>query len=215
MRSVLVAAGLAAALAGAALAEPVNVRTAEKMLFSPKGFTIAIRRDVGLSATDSAVLGVLVDIYSGKVPKGLSRDQLAQFKKTEPEYYGAIAYAPGDGLMSNATFMSTRLHTPEAAAEAAIKTCNSLKKSGPSCVVVADVLPKNWQRQAVSLNAPATADLRDYKRGRGPKAMAVSPATGIYSIAKGPNADRAAMNDCLAKAQPRGAQDCAIVIADN
>ena len=45
--------------------------------------------------------------------------------------------------------------------------------------------------------------------------MAISPATGVWSIAKGPDADRAAMNDCLAKAQPLGATDCAVAIADN
>lgn len=200
MRKIVLGATLAMLAAGAAAAQPVGVREAEKMLFSPKGFSVSIRQDLGLSAVDARTLEVLVGM-----------DQFM----ASAAYYGAIAFAPGDGLVSEATFLASNLHNPEAAADAALKGCNAKKKSAAPCVVAADVLPKNWTRQALSLNAGATADLRTYKRGRGPKAMAISPSTGVYSITKGPNADRAAMNDCLARVQPMGAQDCAVVIADN
>jgi hypothetical protein len=197
MRWILVAAAM---LAGPATAEPVDGKAAGKMLFSSKGFEILVRNDSGLSEIDLKTVAVLVTMDSFTASAA---------------YYGAIAYAPGDGLASEATIMSSKLHTPEAAGAAALKACNAKKKSAADCQIIADVLPAKWSRQPLMLNVDATEGLKTYRKGRGPKAMAISPATGVWSIAKGPGADRAALNDCLAKAQPLGATDCAVVIADN
>ena len=198
MRWIMVAA--AAMLAGQAAAQPVDGKTAQGMLFSPKGFEIVVRKDAGLSAVDLKTVNVLVkmDMFTASAA-----------------YYGAIAYAPGDGLASEATIMSSMLHSPEAAAAAALKACNAKRKAGPGCVIIADVLPQKWQRRALMLNRDATDAMRGYRRGKGPKALAISPATGVWSIAKGPGAARGAVNDCLARAQPLGASDCEVVIADN
>lgn len=197
MRWILIAAAM---LAGPAVAEPVDGKAAAKMLFSPKGFEIVVRKDSGLSEADLKTVAVLVTMDA--------------FTATAA-YYGAIAFAPGDGLASEATIMSSKLHTPEAAAAAALKACNAKKKSAAGCAIIADVLPKKWSPQPLMLNSDATEGLKTYRKGRGPKAMAISPATGVWSIAKGPGADRAALNDCLAKVQPTGATDCTVVIADN
>jgi hypothetical protein len=194
MRSGLVMAVLLAA--GPAMAEPVNVRAAEKMLFSPRGVQTLVRTDAGLSEVDVKTLQIM-------------------FKDNSFPYYGAVAVAPGDGLVSEATNLAQNLHTPQAAAEAALKACNAKRKTETPCVVAADVVPKGWKPQPLMLNQEATAGIRSYKQGRGPKAMAISLATGVWSIAKGPNAGTAAMNDCLNKAQPMGSTDCAIVIADD
>jgi hypothetical protein len=194
MRTVLV---LAAALAaGGAQAEPVGVRTAEKMLFSTRNVQTLVRADAGLSEVDVKTLQIM-------------------FKDNRFPYYGAVAISPGDGLVSEATNLAQNLHSPQAAAEAALKACNAVRKAETPCVIAADVVPKGWKPQPLMLNQDATAGIRTYKQGKGPKAMAISPATGAWSIAKGPGADTAALNDCLNKAQPMGSRDCAIVIADD
>lgn len=198
MRAILTAALILATpamLAGAAVAEPVDGKTAAKMLFSPKGSQTVVRDDTGLSETDVKTLKIM-------------------FQSNSFPYYGAVAMSPGDGLVSEATNMAQNMHSPAAAAAAALASCNKVKKAKEPCIVVADVLPKRWQAEPLTLNQDATAALKDYRRGRGEKAMAISPATGAWSVAEGKNAALAATNDCLNKAQPLGAKDCVVVIAD-
>ena len=60
-------------------------------------------------------------------------------------------------------------------------------------------------------NYGATVAFRsDYRRARGEKAMAISPASGFFAIARGPGAAEAAVAEC--KALSQGAGDCVVAI---
>jgi hypothetical protein len=218
-------AGLAAlaVAAGVARAEPVDGRAAERMLFSPKGFDVVMVPGSGLSATDQAVLAQLFKLKEkdlkllDQLPGVSAADRasakavFAQFK--DARYYGAVAAAPGDGLVAPGTQIAQNLHSPEAAAAAALRACNTLAKT--TCVVVAEVLPRRFKRQPLMLSAEATEGLKAYRKGKGPKAMAISAATNVWAVARGFGAGTGARRECERLASVLGASDCAVVIADD
>jgi len=126
-------------------------------------------------------------------------------------YYGAIAASPEHGLTYKATAASANHHTTEAAAAAALKECNGLRGGGPKCVVVAHITPKKYVERALQLSTSATvAFKKTYLRGGGSKALAISPSTGGYGVAKGDGAAVAALAACAND----GAPDCRIVVQD-
>ena len=71
---------------------------------------------------------------------------------------------------------------------------------------------EGWEPRALQLSADATDDLRrSYRKGKGPKALAVSPSTGVWTIARGDGAAAAAVQECQAQS---GADDCQVAVAD-
>lgn len=178
-----------------AQAEVLDGKTAKKLLFSHKGSEFVIQTQDFMTDTDVSVLGLMAD--------------MKEFKSVL--YYGAIAASPKHGLTHKATVATSNYHTPEAAKRAAIKECNGLRSGGAKCVVVAQILPKKYSAQTFSLSASGTAAFKKtYLRGKGDKAMAISPSAGSYGMAKGAAAEQAALTACA----NNGAKDCKVVVQD-
>lgn len=126
-------------------------------------------------------------------------------------YYGAIAISPDEGLMSEATVAAANHHTTEAAEVAALAACNARKSGARPCVVAALIRPLGWEMRPLLLSADASAGLRkDYPAKGG--ALAVSPATGAWSIGSGAGAVKTAVAACNAKAG--AAADCVLAVQD-
>lgn len=176
----------------AAFAEPLSGKAAKKALLSPKGAEAVILPSAGLPKDQAKVL--------------------SQVAADQP-FYGAIAIAPDEGLMSEATFAAVNYHNTEAASAAAIAECNGKKKaaSAAACEVAALITPKGWQAGGFQLSRDATLAFRDSYAKQG-GALAVSDLTGVFGIAEGPGAAVAAVAACAAKSA--AAVDCKVVIAE-
>jgi len=192
----IVALGVTQAMAGA----PVSGKEAKRMLFSPKGGEFTVVPQGFMTDVDVATLNLMAD--------------MPEFKAVL--YYGAVAASPKQGLAHKATVASANHHSIAAAEAQAVKECNALRGGGPKCVVVARVTPRKYAEQPLQLSASATtAFKRTYLKGRGAKAMAISPATGEYVTAKGDGSAEAAIAACNKAASEKGATDCIVVIQDN
>jgi|GEM_PF-575166 len=175
--------------------DALDGKSAKKMLFSHKGSEFVIIPQDFMRDADIATLDFMA---SSK-----------EFKTVL--YYAAIATSPDDGLVHKATVATSDHHTIEAAEWAALEECNRLRGGAVGCVVVAHILPRKYAAQPFQLSASATtAFKKSYLRGKGPKAMAVSPSQGSFAISKG---DRA-MDAALAACATDGAKDCQIVVQD-
>jgi hypothetical protein len=193
--------GLALALAGTAMAGDVpDGRQARRMLFTGDATEVQYVEAAGLSETDRKIVHTLFGID--------------QFKALDVHYYASMAVSPGDGLQSAASNLAQNLHSPAAADAQALAACNKAKKAPQPCVVVARVLPRGWKPQPLSLNRDATEGIRDYLKGRGGKAMAISVSTPVWAVARGVGAGVAAMNECRRQASALDADDCELVIRD-
>ncbi|SIO29348.1 hypothetical protein SAMN05444722_1257 [Rhodovulum sp. ES.010] len=191
IRAIMVAGALA--LPAAVSAQPVDGRTARALVYDPSGVEVTIIRLDFLTEQDDL--------------------RALDFAARQQPYYAAIAVAPGEGLMSNATVAAANYHDVGSARQAALKSCDSRRQGGARCVIAAEVRPLGWEPRRLSLSADATLGLRQrYLRGgRGEKAMAISPSTGIWSVAKGGGAAREALDGC---ARQSGAVDCELAVAD-
>lgn len=130
---------------------------------------------------------------------------------TQQPYYGAIAVSPVDGLMSEATIAAANYHTVEAASVAALAGCDAARQGDEPCVIVALIRPKGWDARPIQLSADATAAFRKDYAGKG-GALAASASTGTWAMAKGDDAQNAAVAACAAKLT--GENDCSVIIAD-
>jgi hypothetical protein len=185
-------------LAGPALAEPVSEREARGLLFGVRGESIAYS-----SALTEAERGIVAEVIR------LSEEQMRQ----PLYYYAAIAYAPDEGLVSGSLQSAINHHGVEAADRAALAACAAAKTVAGPCRIAARVLPRRYEPRALELSLGATTVFEEtYRRERAPKAMAISPATGQYAVARGADAAEAARARCNAGTE--GVQDCRIVIAD-
>ncbi len=184
---------LALLVAGSAMAEPVDGKTARKMLFPVNGSTIEVSED--LSAEDADLIA--------KVAK----DQL---------YYGAIAYSPDQGILSDPLTGAFSFHDVAAAEVAALAECDRKRAEETTpCVIAATIRPRRWEARDVQLSQQATKGFRsEYRLAKPPKAMAISPATGEWSIRTGEAAKEAAIAACLDLTNGRGVEDCLIVVSD-
>ena len=191
----IMAAAIAGIIAGVAVAEPVDGRTARNALFNPNRTEVAILSGSRLSEQDAGVIRQV---------------------GTQLLYYAAIAISPDEGILSNATIAAADHHAIAAAETAALAACNAARTGAAGCVIVAHVRPRGWQPgRAVQLGASATRDFRrTYGRGGGPRALAISPATGRWAIVKGDNAGPRAIEQCNARAAEAGATDCNILVSD-
>ncbi|WP_145104150.1 DUF4189 domain-containing protein [Cereibacter sediminicola] len=189
MRLAIMAA-LSLAAAGAALAEPVTGRQAERMLFAPLKAEVEILPADFLSANDKKLLRMVV---------------------SEQPYYGAVALSPEEGLASEATIAAANHHSTEAAAKAALAACEEKRTGRRSCEIAAYIRPAGWKGRALSLSSDATRGFGADYGTRGPRALAISPATGRWGLGQGGAAQQEALRAC---ASTGGARDCAIVVAD-
>jgi hypothetical protein len=183
---------LAAAL-GAPAAAQVSGNAAEAALFPPDRAAIVFPEGVRLSRADRRTLEQVV---------------------VAVKYYGAIAYAPDRGLLSEATAAAQNYHSLAAAEAAALAECRS-KSGGADCIVAAHVTPEGYAPRSVQMSAAATAAFRaDYLPARAPKAFALSAATGSWGFARGQRAAAQAVADCAERSAGKAAADCAVVVAD-
>lgn len=172
-----------------AFAEPVTGEVAAKLVFPVTEMSaVEMTGKGGLSETDAKTL---------------------QLVGAGQPFYGAIAISPDEGIMVEATVAAVNHHSTEAAEAAALKGCEDKRKGKAACAVVALIRPEGWEARALSLSADATRALgADYKA---PGAMAVSPATGLFGMAKGDQAGDTAIKACEEKAKTG---DCVLVIQD-
>jgi hypothetical protein len=183
--------------AGAAAAEVIDSKAARRALFSPGGAEVVINAAAGLAEADVRTLKVLV-------------------KTNRLKYYGAIAFSPDEGLLSEALQGAFDFHSTEAASVGALAACNAARKAGTAeCMVAATITPKRWKPdRALQLSASATEVFKAFRKGRGPRALAISAQTGAYGVAKGEGAEALALTDCNAAAKIPDYEDCEIVIRD-
>lgn len=175
------------------MAEPVDGKTARKMLFPVNGSTIDVSED--LSAEEADLIA--------KVAK----DQL---------YYGAIAYSPDQGILSDPLTGAFSFHDVSSAEVAALAECDRKRAEETApCAIAATIRPRRWEARELQLSQQATKGFRaEYRNARSPKAMAVSAATGEWSVRTGEGAAEAAMAVCTDLTNGRGADDCRIVVQD-
>jgi len=127
-------------------------------------------------------------------------------------FHAAMAYAPAAGVIAEPTVIAANYHSPEAARAAALAQCDARRQGGARCVLAIEVRPAGWQAPALSLSADASAAYeRDYRRARGPRAMAISEGTGNWGIGRGEAAEVEALAACAAGT---GVGDCRIVLRD-
>lgn len=185
----VLAAALGAGLSCAAGAEQISGKEAKKMLFAPVKAEVEIMPEAGLPEDQAKILA------------SVGEGQL---------YYGAIAIAPEEGLMSEATVAAANFHDTASASVAVLAECNAKKKSAKDCVIAALIRPKGWKEVGFSLSSDATAAFKDYDMKTG--AMAVSMLTGAFGTAAGEGAADQAMTNCAAKNDK--AVDCALVLGE-
>jgi len=191
MAAAMIALGVTQALAGEA---PFTGKEAKRMLFSPKAGEFVVVPQSFLSENDVTALKLMAD--------------MPEFRAVL--YYGAVAASPKQGLAHKATVATANHHSLKAAQAQAIRECNALSGGGPACLMVAYVVPRKYSEQPLQLSTSATTAFRKtYLKGRGEKALAISPSTGGYAIAKGNGAARKALANCN-----NGANDCMIVVQD-
>ena len=174
-----------------AAAEPLDSKTAKKMLFG-KGSTVELGQ---VDFIDKAVAKAIKQA-AGQIP-----------------YYGAIAVSPGEPTASNLMATMANYHSPDAAQKAALDNCNSRRTTGKPCVVIATITPKKFKTQPLTLSAEATKVFgKEYRKLKAPKAMAISPSTGTFGADRGDGGR--ALSKCNAAAQAKGGADCQIIIID-
>lgn len=176
-----------------ALADPVAGAEARAQLFHPEHVEVVRYDAEGLSDQEVQILA-----------------SVAQGQK----YYAAVAFAPADGLMSEATVMAANHHTVAAARTAALAECEERRSAADRCVIVLEVRPAGWQARDLQLSADATAAFdNEYPMRGGESALAVSPESGLWGIGSGTNAAADALATC-AQAGDAPAGDCVVVIAN-
>jgi len=191
---VALATPLLATVLGAlpALADPIAGAEARAQLFHPRHVDVVRYNAEGLSDQEVQILA-----------------SVAQGQK----YYAAVAFAPADGLMSEATVMAANHHTVGAARTAALTECEERRSNAGRCVIVLEVRPAGWQARSLQLSADATSAFENDYPAHGEAALAVSPATGLWGLGRGDDAAADALAAC-AGAGSNDVADCMVVIAD-
>jgi len=197
-------------MAGSGVAEPINGDAAKKMLFSARGANLQVLEDSGLDATQNAIVGAIL--------KQMKTEGVSNYYgaiAVSPSFFSKMAEDPGQAALSGLLQISERLHSPAAAEGVALTACKKARASGDApCVLAARILPRNYKAHPVSLSVSATQAFKEYRKGKGGKALAVSAATVAYAIAKGDGAAEAALAACNKGASKTSSPDCEVVIAD-
>lgn len=194
-----------------AMAEPWDMRSARKALFSEKKSVIVEARGSRLRNADFARLRKLIRAMQSK---GLAH------------YYGAIAVSPtffeiaaqdsNKAIWSGLLQVTEQLHSPDAAVGNALEACQAVaRQSGAQeCVLAARILPRRWSERELSLSQLATANFQAYEAANAPKAFAASRASKSFAMADGDFAWDEAIAACNADLGPERPKDCAVVIVD-
>jgi hypothetical protein len=179
--------------AGAAAQDVATGRQAAAMLFGPASEGVI----VGTPALPAALIDAI-------------RTEAGRQK-----YYGAMAWSPSEGIAAPSALMVANFHDLVAAEAVALRACNDARARGAAaCEVIAHIRPEGYQPRDVQLNADATRGFRIYRQGGGPKALAISRATGEWQFEKGDDADVRALAGCNRLAAPKGIEDCQILVQD-
>jgi hypothetical protein len=191
--AMIAAAALAlGAAAPQASAQPVDGKTAKRMLFSTRGAEAQLAN---------------VDFMDDAVAKAL------RAVANQIPYYGAIAVSPGEPASSNLMSTMANYHSVDAASAAALANCNSRRTSGKPCVVIAVITPKKYKPQPLTMSVQATQAFNgNYRKMKAPKGMAISEKAGVFGFDRGDGGR--ALARCSAAAAERGASDCRLVISD-
>ena len=181
--------------ATAGIAQTFDEKSARAALFPTKGYGIQVSG--ALSEKDRATAKALIPILGRETGQGV-------------RYYTSIAYAPDQGLVSESLQGAVNFHSPSAADAAALAACEAIRRGGRPCAIAARVVPKNYERRALTLSVDATAAFQgEYRRSKAPKALAVSPTSGAWGIG---NSDQSAIGACAnSRERPR---DCRVVVRD-
>jgi hypothetical protein len=191
MRAAL-AIALTACAASQVLAQTLTEREARSAVAAPRGVSVAIAD---------------LDFLTPQLRSAL------EAVASQLPYYAAIAVSPGEPASSQLNPGVVNFHSPEAARQRALATCNAQRTSGGPCVIVAEVRPRRYEPGAPTLSVNATEALRGaYRRLDAPKAFAISPSTGAFGYARGDGGR--ALATCAARASDAGASDCRIFVSD-
>jgi hypothetical protein len=194
-------AGWTALAPGAAAAEePVSVAAARQALPDPRRYNIVLR-------------------LPGAPPQALETIRRATVRGLGTNhFYGAVAAQRREDGGGVRVHVRGGLHSVAAAERSAMRLCESEAEPGdPPCRIVGRVLPAGWQEgRTLELSAPAVAGFGVALARIGePPVVARSAGTTGWAIWGGPNARRAALDECNGKVQAGGFEpDCALVIAD-
>lgn len=192
----ILALGLAFLFSTAAVAEPIDQTSANKMLYSTKGYSI--RLSSKLTPEEQSIVKKLVPL-------------MGEYLRQPVKYYAAIAYSPGDGWVHESIQAAMNYHTTTAASSAALASCNALRSKGkPKCQVAAVVVPKRYRKRDFTLSVDATAAFdKSFKKSKAPKVFAISRSSGSFSIGVLKTNALQACNQASS-----GANDCEIVIKE-
>lgn len=190
---IVIAAAAFACIGSLASAQALNEKAARSQVFDHK--RTALQINANLSAQDQATVKALIPLMA------------EQFRQPA-NYYSAIAFHPTDGLVSESLQAAMNHHSTEAAARAALAACDAATSSAGPCQIAAQIVPRGYQLRDFTLSQSATEALQGrYRKSGSPKALAVSPTTGVWAIAAG---DAAALAACRAN----GAGDCEVRVSD-
>lgn len=195
MRAWMLGAGLAVGVVAAsmvgAVAEPISGSDARKLLFGAGAAALSINPNADLDETELAALQAMV--------------------AANPfNYYGAMAFGPDAGLISETLQGAFNFHDPESAQRAALAACEAVNAAGASpCVIAAQILPRRWEARDFQLSQDATQQMADYRRIRDEKALAISASSGSFGFGQGGTAEADALIECNRNAPAR---DCVIAV---
>ncbi|WP_425050241.1 5-aminolevulic acid synthase [Psychromarinibacter sp. S121] len=193
MRSTALAILAAAALPAAAAAQPIGGDAAEEMLFSADAARVAINPRAGLSPEEDQTLRLLVE------SNGFT-------------YYGAIAFAPGDGIMSESLQGAFNYHDVETASRTALLACEAMRSpDAGACILALQLFPSGYAPRAFQLSQDATRAFAKMRAAGEETAFAISATTGAFGVGTGQAADLKALSACQ---DTVGADDCAVVVSD-
>lgn len=191
MRAPILALTAAIVTCSGVLAEPLRVGEARRQLFRTEQVEVSVNPAANLDAEEEKALQALIATNSFK-------------------FYGAIAFAPSEGLISETLQGAFNYHDALNAQEAAVAACNAVRPQGtPGCIVAAQVLPRQWEPRDFQLSQDATAEFDEFRRLRGDKAFAISATSGGFGVGEGGTADVDALIECNRNAPAR---DCVIVV---
>lgn len=190
MRSLMILLSLV--LAGPGMAQTVTGAQAAQQVFAFD--TKAIQISAALNDKDHHTIKALIPLMEQQMQGSIS-------------YYSSIAYAPDQGLVSDALQGAFNHHSPRAADQAALRACTAAKPRGAgACRIAARILPRGFQNRALSLSATATRALQaQFLKLPAPRVFAISPSTGAWGLGRD---ERTAINGC----RRAGARDCRAVI---
>lgn len=195
-------AGLVAG--GIAQAAPLDGRGARDLLFSPKGLVFQPIAPQGLAPAELAKIEAQQDDWGKAI-------RMKAFELAGYSYYGAAAAPVGVELKLEMLTVVHGLHSPAAAQQAALTQCATQNET--DCTLFGLFLPKKYKDQPFSLSANATAGYDDnFRKGQGPRYLAISPSTQAFAIVKGPGGGPLALETC--NKNTAGAEDCEIAVAD-